>query len=219
MPQRIGVLGGTFDPVHIGHLRIGEEVAELLGLDIVLFIPSAAPPHKDGQEVAPFAHRWEMLRMALNGNPRFQLSDIERRMPGKSYSVLTLRKLREEFKGNGRCFFLVGLDAFLELHTWWRFQELFRLASLVVLPRPGFDPAFIEGFLTREVSREYTRQGEGTVFVHPSLLPVRCLSCTELGVSSTQIRRLVRQGRSIRYLVVPEVMRYIHANGLYREVF
>ena len=137
-PRRVGIMGGTFDPVHTGHLRIAEEAREKLGLDRVLFLPAADPPHKPGGSILAFEHRWRMLELATQGNPRFRLSDLESRLPGKSYSVNSLKKLSEEYGGKAELFFLVGLDAFVEVDTWWRFRELFELARMVVLRRPGF---------------------------------------------------------------------------------
>lgn len=217
MPRRVGLLGGTFDPVHLGHLRIAEEAFEELSLDRVFLIPSADPPHKEGKAIAPFMDRWEMLRMAVEGNPRFELSDVERRIPGKSFTVVTLKRLREEMPEDTAFFLLVGLDAFLELHTWWHFQQLFSLATLAVLRRPGFEPGLIGSFLTTRVSPEYREDPRGQSFHHPTHFPVRSLLITPLEISSTHIRRLVAANRSIRYLVLPEVMRYIAARNLYKN--
>ncbi len=217
MPRRVGLLGGTFDPVHLGHLRIAEEAFEELSLDRVILIPTADPPHKEEKAIAPFVDRWEMLRMAIEGNPRFELSDVERRIPGKSFTVVTLRRLREEMPEDTSFFLLVGLDAFLELHTWWHFQELFTLATIAVLRRPGFEPELIGSFLASRVSPEYLREPGGQSFHHPKYFPVRSLLITSLEISSTHIRRLVAANRSIRYLVLPEVMRYIAVKNLYKN--
>ena len=216
MPQRVGLLGGTFDPVHVGHLRIAEEAFEELSLDRMLLIPSADPPHKAGKAIAPFEDRWEMLRIAIEGNPRFELSDVERRIPGKSFTVVTLKKLREEMPEDTAFFSLVGLDAFLELDTWWHFRELFSLSTLAVLRRPGFEPRQIGSFLAAKVSSEYREQPGGLFFRHPSLFPVRSLLSTPLEISSTHIRKLIAENKSIRYLVLPEVMRYIAGKNLYK---
>ena len=118
MPQRVGILGGTFDPVHYGHLRAAEEALEALELDRVLFIPAASPPHKSPSAVREFEHRMEMLRLAIGDHPRFELSDLEGRMPGKSYTVMTLRALHRLMEGdsNRRLFFLVGMDAVSYTH-------------------------------------------------------------------------------------------------------
>jgi nicotinate-nucleotide adenylyltransferase len=216
MPEKIGVMGGSFDPVHIGHLRVAEEAVELLGLDTLLFIPAAVPPHKPDSKIISINHRWEMLDLALRGNPRFCLSDLEREMPGKSYTVNTLRRLREVSPESAEIHFLVGMDAFLELDTWWHYRELFELAHIVALQRPGYDEKEVEGFLLEQISPLYRRDAEIDLYRHPSLLPVHYLKNTHLGISSTMIRNLVAEGRSIRYLVPGEVMRYIETESLYK---
>jgi len=214
MLRRIGIIGGTFDPVHLGHLRTAEEALEELGLDRVIFIPAADPPHKPGCTVLAFEHRWKMLELSIAGNPHFGLSDLERRLPGKSYTVNSLRKLNEEFPG-AKLFFLVGMDAFLEINTWFLFSELFRLAEIVVLRRPGHGEGDVEDFLARKVSGDYVRDPSSGVFTHPEMCPVHYLRNTLLDISSTGIRKLVALGRSIRYLVPREVMNYIDGLGFY----
>lgn len=214
--QRLGVLGGTFDPVHIGHLRIAEETVEFLGLDKMLFVPAADPPHKPGGSILPFEHRHQMLELALMDNPRFILSDIERRMPGKSYTVKTLRRLLDDCKGRAELFFLVGMDAFLEMDTWWNYLELFHLASIVILRRPGHDESRVGQFLHRKVSARYLWDPDRHLYCDPELLPIYVLQNSVLQISATGIRRLASQGRSVRYLVVPEVLGYIMENKLYQ---
>lgn len=215
-PQRVGVMGGTFDPVHVGHLRVAEEAVEALRLDTLLFVPAAVPPHKLGKEILSFEHRWRMLEKATKDHPRFAVSDVERRLPGKSYTVITLQKLTEGCGKNVELFFIVGMDAFLELDTWWHFKELFGLARMVVLRRPGCDEAQMARFLIEKVSPLYSLSPDEAIFAHPRLLPVHCLNNTWLDISSTRIRQMVREGRSIRYLVLPEVGEYIHTHHLYR---
>jgi nicotinate-nucleotide adenylyltransferase len=215
MPKKIGVLGGTFDPVHYGHLRAAEEALEALGLDGILFIPAASPPHKSQTGIEDFEHRWEMLRLAVADQPRFEVSDLERRLPGKSYTVVTLGKLHEVLAEGTQLFFLVGMDAFLELSTWWHYRELFELSHLVVLRRPGHDEELIPVFLREHVSPLYAWKGESGAFVHPEMLPVFVVRNTCLGISSTRIRWLAAHGKSIRYLVPHEVLRYIARERLY----
>lgn len=215
MVTRIGIFGGTFDPVHLGHLRMAEEALGALELQKAIFIPAAIPPHKPGRIIASFEHRWRMLELALEGHAGFGLSDVELRLPGKSYTVVTLRKLQEEATQPVAFHFLVGSDAFLELNSWWHFQELFELASIVVFQRSGFDEGKVRGFLFSKISSLYAAGESGRVFVHPSLFPVRILSNTLLDISSTCIRRLLREGKSVRYLVPDSVMRYIYEHGLY----
>jgi len=218
MPQRLGILGGTFDPVHMGHLRSAEEAAEVLNLDQVLFVPGAAPPHKPGCEVLAFEHRWAMLQLAIAENPRFGLSDIEHKLlPGRSYTVNTMRRLKEELPG-AELFFLVGLDAFFEIDSWFLFTELFRLAEIVVLGRPGFNTGYIEDFLSGKVSSGYVRDPGDWTFRHPEMCSVYCLRNTRLDISSTRIRGLVAEGGSIRYLVPREVVGYIYERRLYRDI-
>ncbi len=216
MPGRLGIMGGTFDPVHLGHLRTAEEALDLLDLDRVLFVPSADPPHKPGREVLGFEHRWRMLELSIAGNPRFELSDIERRLPGKSFTVNSLRRLTQEHPG-AELSFLVGLDAFLEIDTWYKFSELFELAEIVVLRRSGFGEADVEDFLARRISCEYKRVSGSGTFTHPLMRPVHYLRNTRLDISSTGIRRLAAQGRSIRYLVPPDAESYIHRGKFYSD--
>ncbi len=212
--MRVGIIGGTFDPVHLGHLRTAEEAFEELGLEKVIFVPAADPPHKPGQVVLEFEHRWRMLQLSIAANPRFVLSDVERRTAGKSYTVNTLRELGREFPGT-ELFFLVGLDAFLDIDTWFRFEELFRLARIAVLRRPGFGEADLEELLSRRVSGGYKRDPATGAFIHPEMLPVHYLGNSPLEVSSTRIRQLAAMGRSIRYLVHHEVLGYISEKKLY----
>jgi nicotinate-nucleotide adenylyltransferase len=216
MSRRIGVMGGTFDPVHLGHLRAAEEAVEMLRLDTLLFVPAAAPPHKVGKSILPFEHRWRMLELAVKGHPCFELSDIENRLPGKSYTVVTLRKLREEIASLGDLYFLVGMDAFLEMNTWWHFKELFELAHMAVLRRPGYHEEEIGAFLNQNISSLYSRSSADGPFQHPYLCSVYCLENTHMGISSTRIRRLAANGGSIRYLVLSEVMSYINDKKLYQ---
>jgi nicotinate-nucleotide adenylyltransferase len=216
MPQRVGVMGGTFDPVHLGHLRVAEETVETLELDSLLFVPAAVPPHKSGAKTLPFEHRWKMLKIATKNHPRFRVSDIEHRLPGKSYTVVTLRKLSEAYRNDAELFFVLGMDAFLELDTWWHFEELFELAQMVVLQRHGYNETAIRGFLTEKVSPLYSAEEGEMCYRHSRLLPVHCFHNTWLEISSTQIRQLVKKGKSIRYLVLPQVMHYIDERKLYR---
>jgi len=216
MLKRIGVMGGTFDPVHIGHLRMAEEALEAFGFDELLFIPAVDPPHKTEKSLRAFEHRLRMLELAVDAHPKFRVSDIEGRLPGKSYTVITLGRLQEEYGPEAELYFLVGLDAFVELDTWWNYRELFERARMVVLSRPGYEEEDVGLFLARKVSPFYEMDRNCTSFTHPTLLPVYCMKNTHLEISSTLIRRLSSRGRSIRYLVLPEVLRYIEKNKLYR---
>ena len=189
--MRIGVLGGTFDPVHIGHLILAQEAYTKLALDRVLFVPAAVPPHKDPGAVSPAHHRLRMVQLAVGDDPRFQASDLEFRRPGKSYTVDTLRHIRKLWPGS-KLFLLIGADNLGELPTWKEYEELFLLSEVVVAHRPGAEPC---GELADRV---------------------RFLSIPMVSISATYIRRRVADGEPIRYLVPREVEEYIGEHGLYR---
>ncbi len=214
MPLRLGIFGGTFDPVHLGHLRAAEEAMDILGLDEMLFVPVAVAPHKPGGKILCFQSRWRMLQLAIAGNGRFRLSDLEQRMPGKSYTVHSLKHLRKENPG-AELFFLVGCDAFFEMDTWYEFKEIFRLAGIVVLCRPGCCEDEILQFVSKKVSELYRIVPENREIRHPVLCSVYSLRNTRIDISSTRIRELAAEGRSVRYLVPDNVWSYIAENGLY----
>ena len=151
MPIRLGIFGGTFDPVHLGHLRAAEEALDILGLDEMLFVPVFVPPHKPNSKILSFESRFRMLELALSGNSRFRLSDLEQRMPGKSYTVHSLRQLHKDNPG-AELFFLVGRDAFFEMDTWYDFKAIFGLANIVVLSRPDCREDEILEFMSKRVS-------------------------------------------------------------------
>ena len=217
MCRRLGIMGGTFDPVHFGHLRAAEEACEALDFQQFMFMPAADPPHKSGGAITSFTHRARMLQLATQDNPRFELSDLEQRRAGKSYTVITLNSLLQSVDKKTEIYFLVGLDSFFELHTWWHYREIFQLAHIVVLRRPGYVEQEMENFLTQNVSDLYRLERGANVFRHPALLPVHFIANTQFGISSTQIRQSVQQGKSIRYLTPCDVVEYIQQNGLYRE--
>jgi len=212
---RAGILGGTFDPVHFGHLRAAEEVAQAFDLSTVMFIPAAKPPHKEERELTSFTHRWRMLELALVGNPRFSLSDLENRRPGKSYSVETLTQLVSQLGQDALLYFIVGLDAFFALPTWHRYQDLFSLCHFVVVARPGYSLAEIDDMLHAAVSEYYRFDERVSGFVHPEHRTVYVRQVTLMDISSSKIREYVSRGRSVRYLLPGEVEAYIHEQGLY----
>lgn len=218
MPQRLGILGGTFDPVHFGHLRTAQEALEAFKFDRMMFMPAADPPHKPNQQITLFAHRCKMLQIAVGDNNKFEVCDLEQRLSGKSYTVITLNRLLESSARDIELYFLVGMDSFLELDTWWHYRELFQLTRLVVLKRPGFPEEEMESLLRGKVSDGYRWDRKAGFYRHPWLLPVYCLRNTCLEISSTQIRRLLREGRSVRYLVPRGVLGYIEEQNIYRLV-
>jgi nicotinate-nucleotide adenylyltransferase len=210
---RLGLFGGTFNPIHFGHLRAAEEVAEIFQLQRLLFIPAARPPHKNTESVTPFVVRLEMTRLAVAEQPLFEVSDIENQRPEKSYSIETLRLFRQEFGVNVEIFFIVGLDAMLEIDTWKDYREIFTLCHFVVLDRPGYDPGDLAMILRQKFDCTY--QAEENVFLHPCGHHIYFRPITRLDISSTRIRRLAGQGLSLRFLLPEEVRRYILENKLY----
>jgi nicotinate-nucleotide adenylyltransferase len=212
---RLGVFGGTFDPVHNGHLAVADAVREGMGLDAILFIPAAQPPHKKNYPVSPFAARMAMLELAIAGRPDFLVTSIEAERPEPSYSVDTLRQLHALWKGEVRLFFIIGLDAFVEIAGWKEYEELPRLADLVVLNRPShsteqmgrsidrYYPAF------RYRPREFFWQDPET---GNRILPFRI---KPMAVSSTLVRQESSRGRRVEGLVPVAVARYISGHTLY----
>ncbi len=187
---KVGIFGGSFDPVHIGHLVVAEHAADRLGLDRVRFVPTGQQPLKAGHH-AGAEDRLAMVAAAIRDNPRFLLDPREARRPGPSYTVDTLRALAAEAPGDA-LFFLVGADAAGEMAAWRDVQGIAALATIVVLTRPGAAPP-----------------------AHP--LAVRVLEVPGVDLSATQVREAVRCGRSIRYLVPRAVEEYIVSHGLYRD--
>ncbi len=215
--MRIGILGGTFNPIHIAHLRIAEEVREACGLDRVLFIPAATPPHKALADEVPFGQRLAMVAAAIADNPAFAASDLESRRSGKSYSVHTLEILRAENPGV-EYFFIMGMDSFREISSWREYRRLFALCHLVVTARPGSDSAPPPELLPVAVRDEFCYDGASQKLVHRSGFTVIFLKETYLDISSTRIRELRTAGRSVRYLVPVAVENYLHQHALYRGV-
>lgn len=216
MKGGVGVFGGTFDPIHHGHLRSAEEIAEELDLGRVLFVPSAEPPHKRRRDVAGAAHRLAMVRLAVRGNPRFRASDLEVRRGGRSYSVDTLRHLRRRLGPQAGLWFFVGLDAFREIESWRDYADIFALADVVVTSRPPAAGRPGEEELPVAVRDQFCyRRGRG--WIHRSGHTILFRSVTPLAISATDIRARLALGRSVRYLVPTAVQRYIDRHRLYRK--
>jgi nicotinate-nucleotide adenylyltransferase len=201
----IGILGGTFDPIHFGHLRTALDVQQALALEEIRLIPLRDPPHRD-RPSAPVELRLRMVEAAVAGDSAFRVDDRELRRAGKSYSVETLRSLREEHPATPLCL-LMGTDAFRGFDSWHRPDEILELAHLVIMQRPG---------------EEHPRLYAGRVTEDPGLL--RQESCgrilfqpvTQLEISATALREMIRQGRSPRFLLPEPVLEIIRSEGLYR---
>lgn len=208
----IGIYGGTFDPVHFGHLRPAVDVFSFLSLSKIHFIPCGQPPHR-APSLATAQQRMEMLELALQRHPEFVVDDRELRRAGTSYMVDTIRSLMEDFPQEKLCL-IVGMDAFLAFHTWHEWQEITRLVNLIVTHRPSFDP---ESIAESGLSDYLTEKRTDDMSVFHESDKTSCLFCpvTQLDISSTRIRELVSKGDSIDYLLPALVADYILENELY----
>ncbi len=191
--MRLGLYGGTFDPIHLGHLILAEACRETCGLDQVWFVVAGAPPHKPGGRTDA-GHRLEMARLAVAGHPAFSVSELETSRPGPHYSVETLEAVRRA-RPDDELFFLIGGDSLVDLPQWREPGRILELATLVVANRPGFDPP------------PFAPPLEGR--------PTRQVEVPPIGIASQDVRRRRAQGRSIRYQVPRAVEAYIDAHGLY----
>ncbi len=190
--ERVGILGGTFNPLHIGHLAIAEAAQEKMNLDKVIFVPSCQPPHKRIMNLASAEDRLEMVRLSIRNNPKFEVSDFEVRKGGKSYTVDTIRHFAETLPEGTKLFFIVGGDSAALLHTWREVSEIMTVASFVVVNRPGHDEC-------------------------RSDIPHHSVSMPGIDISSSYVRRKILQGKSIKYLVPEPVFRYIEQHHLYAK--
>lgn len=200
----IGIFGGTFDPIHFGHLRLAEEMADALHLNQVRFVPAGQPPHRSAPRTAAL-HRAEMVRLAITGNPRFVLDAREVDKPTPAYTVETLESLRSELGGEQPLTLLLGADAFLGLPGWHRWQSLFSLARIAVVNRPG---APLDSAALAEPLRSAVQS-------LPAPQAVQFIEMTPLAISATAIRAQRAQGRSARYLLPDAVRAYIDEHQLY----
>ncbi|HZS34684.1 MAG TPA: nicotinate-nucleotide adenylyltransferase [Methylomirabilota bacterium] len=216
---RVGILGGTFNPIHVGHLVFAESFRERLALDRVLFVPAGQPPHKSPADLAPALHRYAMVTLAVAGHPAFVVSPVELERPGPSYSVDTVEGLAGEWPG-ARLFFLMGSDTFLDLPTWHAPERIGTFATLAVGDRAGsgFDP---DGGAARAVLGRLGRPGWRRVPPTPpeALAPGECalVETRSLAVSARAVRRQLAAGESVRYVVPLAVADYIAGHRLYRE--
>jgi nicotinate-nucleotide adenylyltransferase len=211
----VGILGGTFDPIHYGHLRLAEEMLELANLQQIRFIPTGTPPHRDTPQVSA-QHRSAMVRLAIADQPAFVLDEREVNRTTPCYTVDTLRELRAELGATQPLCLLMGGDAFLQLHTWHEWEQLFELAHIVVGYRPGFTlEERIHG--APEQLRGHYQQRLCTVSALPQQPSggVVELAIPKLEISATLIRSRVAENRSIRYLLPNQVAGYIHQHHLY----
>lgn len=204
MKSRIGVFGGTFNPVHLGHLILAQDALEAFDLSRILFVPCNLPPHKDAGHLISAAHRAAMLEKALEDNPDFEICDLEIRRGGTNYSIDTIRHLRKIYPRH-ELFFIIGSDSLLELHQWKEIDELLNLCQFAIFIRPGFD-----------LKKADSRNLKLAPALSQSLLK-NVVAVHQVDISASDIRHRIAEGMSIRYLVPNAVEIYIAEHNLYKS--
>jgi nicotinate-nucleotide adenylyltransferase len=208
--MKLGIFGGTFNPIHYGHLRVAEEVRYGCGLDRIIFIPSGSPSLKTA-EIAAADHRYKMTCLATGSNPGFGVSDIEMNYTSKSYTVNTVMKLNGMYPEDELCL-IMGVDVFLDLPVWREPERLVGLIDFIVMTRPGFSTDELKASPFIDLS-----EGDGQgIYRLKGGRTARVIHVTACDVASTTIRQLLREGRSIKYLLPEPVEQYIVSAGLYR---
>ena len=203
--MRTGVFGGTFDPVHLGHLILAEQCREQAKVDQVLFVPAAMPPHKQDQPLTPFGQRVEMLSLAISGHPPFRIEELEKDRPGPSYTVETLTQLQQARPGDDLCF-IIGSDSLHDLPLWYQPRRILELTTLLVVARADWPT-----FSAKELRASLQLGDE---------FPLRyeVVEAPLITISSREIRRRISEGRSVRYMIPRAVEAYIKDKGLYQAI-
>jgi nicotinate-nucleotide adenylyltransferase len=197
----------------LGHLRGAEQIREAFGLQEVIFIPAALPPHKVTEKIIEAHHRLEMVKRAIQKNPYFSASDVELRRSGKSYSIDTIRYFRERHQSS-LFFFILGRDAFVEIETWKEYQHLFSLCNFIVMTRPGFQKSSSSP-LPESLIPAFRYDQKAQAWVHSSGYTLFFKEITFLDISSTRVRELIEKEESVRDLIPSEVEAYVREYGLY----
>ena len=224
--MRVGLFGGTFNPIHNGHLKAIKEVQKGFSLDKSYLIPSAIPPHKEQGNLVDAKDRMEMIRLAVATCPALMesvtVSDVELRRKGPSYTIDTVCHFKSILPKDSRLYLILGLDAFLEIDTWKSYTDLFMLTSFIVISRPGAGSAdrsatlrSIENYLKKSISHGYNHSFAQSCYIHPDKQPVFFFDVSPIDISSTKIRKLINQGMSIKSLVPGKVEKFIKTKRLY----
>lgn len=214
--EKIGLFGGTFNPIHCGHIKAAEVVLEIFVLDKVLFIPSFIPPHKESREIVSPKHRLKMVELATADNPRFVASSIEIEERGTSYSIFTLQKIRSIFPGS-QFFFILGVDAFLEIDTWKNYKSVLEQCKFVVISRKNYSMEDAKDVLDREYApKMYGLSEKGKIPENLELsYKIFLLSFDALDIASTEIRMRLKRRESVIHMIPESVAAYINENKLY----
>ncbi len=216
--ERIGILGGTFNPIHMGHLKVADTVQRSFYLRKLLFVPSYIPPHKESSDIAAPSDRLKMVELALASSPRFIPSSIEIRAKGKSYSILTLKKLKKLYP-QALIFFILGIDAFLEIDTWKEYRKVLQQCFFIIVSRPGYRLEDARSVLEENYRERMVELSESERIREDMLQAYRLflLSMNSIDVASTEIREKIRRGESVREMVPQAVEKYILEHRLYRN--
>jgi len=190
--KRIGLLGGTFNPIHFGHLAMAQLACERMSLDKVVFIPSNIPPHKNVKDLAPSQDRFAMIQLAIQNNPSFTVSDFEIKQPGKSYSINTVRHFQKLYPKNTKLFFIIGEDAVWHLNKWKRIEDIRKIVNFIVVNRPGY----------------HIREARAKYFY---------VAMPAIDIASSFLRERIIQGEAIDYFVPKNVAAYIRKHRLYKK--
>ncbi len=226
--MRIGIIGGTFNPIHYGHLNSAVEIREMFGLEKVIFIPSFIPPHKNVKDVLGPQHRLKMTELAVESNPGFSVSSIEIDRKGLSYSIETINEFKRIFSKEVELFFIIGIDAFLEIHTWKDVKRLFQSCNFIVSTRPDYRRDNLHEVIFNllrekyndiqfEIVRDDEISGCSKIAISISKYAVFAARTTPLNISSTDIRERISEGRTVKYLLPEKVESYIMNNRLYNR--
>jgi nicotinate-nucleotide adenylyltransferase len=220
--MRIGLFGGTFNPVHLGHLRAAVEVRQGFELDEIFLIPAALPPHKVPGDVAASVDRLNMLNLALGSDAGLKVSNVELNRSGPSYTIDTVQHFKQTLPAESRLFLIMGLDAFLEIDTWKSYRELLTQIPLIVINRPnagdrasGVPWKVMDDYMAAKLSADYSYSASRSAYLASGQQPIYVFEVTALDISSTRIRRAISKDRSINYLVPPKVVEYIRTKGIY----
>ncbi len=219
--MEVGIFGGTFNPIHLGHLIIAEKIRELFALDRLLFITSAIPPHKEEPVINSY-HRLNMVELAIESNPYFFTSPLEVNRAGKSYTIDTIKELRDEYGRDHIFYFIIGVDAFRDISTWKNYTRLLKSCKFIVINRPGISLKNVRRNLSGILadlnlnSKEVCENGQYNR-INPAGYDILFLHIPLIDISSTRIRFLAKKGKSFRYQVPEPVERYIIMNRLYLE--
>lgn len=214
--MRWGLLGGTFDPIHFGHLRGAEEMMGILNLNRIIFVPSSRPPHKLEAQITSFHHREQMIKLAIEGNVNFSYSEVEYLRAGKSYSVETVEYFLSKYIKYLELYFIVGQDAFQAITTWKNWEKLLLMCNFAVMTRPGYKDMKLDEIMPIDIASQFKFDETIDAYKGPTGYAIYFRNVSFLDISSSRIREMVKANKSIRYLMPDAVRQYIFKNSLYQ---